>query len=209
VVRQVIQPGSPRGAATGPRSSRNAEKKSAPVGTKKKSAPKRPSLDIASEFAGSSLGHADRSRRLESLVASIARDRLTQTAFVQEAALVELQNRIRQLEWERDQARSQAQQAQAAPAPRQGGGFLGGLFGGGAPRRPMAPPRRWKRPGSAPPRWRRPSPQGRCDRTALRADRRRPGGGGGRREFLRVGRGRWGKGGADCLARGPRRGLVR
>ncbi len=60
-----------------------------------------------------------------------ARYRLTQTAFVQEAALVESQNRIRQLEWERDQARSQAQQAQAAPAPRQGGGFLGGLFGGG------------------------------------------------------------------------------
>jgi hypothetical protein len=63
-----------------------------------------------------------------------ARYRLTQTAFVQEAALVEAQNRIRQLEWERDQARSQAQQVQAAPAPRQGGGFLGGLFGGGQQR---------------------------------------------------------------------------
>jgi hypothetical protein len=64
-----------------------------------------------------------------------ARYRLTQTAFVQEAALVEAQNRIRQLEWERDQARSQAQQAQAQPAaPRQGGGFLGGLFGGGQQR---------------------------------------------------------------------------
>jgi hypothetical protein len=68
-----------------------------------------------------------------------ARYRLTQTAFVQEAALVEAQNRIRQLEWERDQARSQVQQAQAQPAaPRQGGGFLGGLFGGGQ-QRPAQP----------------------------------------------------------------------
>ena len=66
-----------------------------------------------------------------------ARYRLTQTAFVQEAALVEAQNRIRQLEWERDQARSQAQ---AAPQQRQGGGFLGGLFGGGQQRPAQQPP---------------------------------------------------------------------
>jgi uncharacterized protein len=70
-----------------------------------------------------------------------ARYRITQTAFVQEAALVEAQNRIRQLEWERDNARAQAQ-AQTQAAPRQGG-FLGGLFGGGGgqPRPlPMSPP---------------------------------------------------------------------
>jgi len=83
-----------------------------------------------------------------------ARYRLTQTAFVQEAALVELQNRIRQLEWERDQARSQAQQAQAAPAPRQGGGFLGGLFGGGQ-QRPPQPANQPQPQGYAPP----PQPQ--------------------------------------------------
>lgn len=64
-----------------------------------------------------------------------ARYRLTQSAFVQEAALVEAQNRIRQLEWERDQARGQAQQA---GQQRQGGGFLGGLFGGGQ-QRPAQP----------------------------------------------------------------------
>jgi hypothetical protein len=65
-----------------------------------------------------------------------ARYRITQAAFVQEAALVEAQNRIRQLEWERDNARAQAQQ------PQRGGGFLGGLFGGGSQPRPqpMSPP---------------------------------------------------------------------
>jgi hypothetical protein len=61
-----------------------------------------------------------------------ARYRLTQTAFVQEAALVESQNRIRQLEWEVENARTQAQQAQQS---------RGGLFGGGARQQPpMAPP---------------------------------------------------------------------
>ncbi len=92
-----------------------------------------------------------------------ARYRLTQTAFVQEAALVEAQNRIRQLEWERDQARSQAQAAQAAPAPRQGGGFLGGLFGGGQQRPAQGnippgyapPPQGYPQQGYAPP----PQPQ--------------------------------------------------
>ena len=57
-----------------------------------------------------------------------ARYRITQTAFVQEAALIEAQNRIRQLEWEVQNA--QAQQGR--------GGLLGGLFGGGA--RQVAPP---------------------------------------------------------------------
>jgi hypothetical protein len=80
-----------------------------------------------------------------------ARYRLTQTAFVQEAALVEAQNRIRQLEWERDQARAQAQQAQQQPAQRQGGGFFGGLFGGGQPQRPPQ--------GNMPPQGYAPPPQ--------------------------------------------------
>jgi hypothetical protein len=89
-----------------------------------------------------------------------ARYRITQTAFVQESALVEAQNRIRQLEWERDQARAQAQQAaqQGQAAPRQGGGFLGGLFGGG--QRPAAPPAGFgQQPGYAPPPAYAPPPQ--------------------------------------------------
>ncbi|TCZ66600.1 DUF2076 domain-containing protein [Roseicella aquatilis] len=66
-----------------------------------------------------------------------ARYRITQTAFVQEAALVEAQNRIRQLEWEVDNARREAQSAQQ---PR--GGLFGGMFGGGGqrPAAPMTPP---------------------------------------------------------------------
>jgi len=60
-----------------------------------------------------------------------ARYRIAQTAFVQEHALAEAQNRIRELEW-------QLQNQQAQPQSR---GFLGGLFGGGAAlQRPMTPP---------------------------------------------------------------------
>ena len=57
-----------------------------------------------------------------------ARYRITQTAFVQEAALVEAQNRIRRLEWEVENAQRQTQQAQTQ---RGGGGLFGGMFGGG------------------------------------------------------------------------------
>ncbi|MFZ4408905.1 MAG: DUF2076 domain-containing protein [Paracraurococcus sp.] len=65
-----------------------------------------------------------------------ARYRITQTAFVQEAALVEAQNRIRQLEWEVENARNQAQGAQQSR-----GGLFGGMFGGGGGRpAQMAPP---------------------------------------------------------------------
>jgi hypothetical protein len=64
-----------------------------------------------------------------------ARYRLTQTAFVQEAALVEAQNRIRQLEWDVENAQGQAQ---AAAQPQRGGLF--GMFGGGG--RPQAQPMR-------------------------------------------------------------------
>jgi hypothetical protein len=61
-----------------------------------------------------------------------ARYRITQTAFVQEHALAEAQNRIRRLEWELAQAK---QSAAAAPPPSRG--FLGGIFGGSsAPQQP-------------------------------------------------------------------------
>lgn len=66
-----------------------------------------------------------------------ARYRITQTAFVQEAALVEAQNRIRQLEWEVENAQTQAH---AAAQPQRGGLF--GMFGGGAGARPNAAPMR-------------------------------------------------------------------
>jgi hypothetical protein len=63
-----------------------------------------------------------------------ARYRITQTAFVQEAALVEAQNRIRQLEWEAENQRRQAEAAQSR------GGLFGGMFGGGQRPAPMPPP---------------------------------------------------------------------
>lgn len=56
-----------------------------------------------------------------------ARYRITQTAFVQEAALIEANNRIQRLEWEGENAR---RQGQAAAAQAGSGGMLGGLFGG-------------------------------------------------------------------------------
>ena len=68
-----------------------------------------------------------------------ARYRLTQTAFVQEHALTQAQNRIQELEWELEQARRQAQAAQSAPR----GGLFGGMFGGGSnqPQAAPMPPR--------------------------------------------------------------------
>ncbi len=79
-----------------------------------------------------------------------ARYRITQMAVVQEAALAEAQNRIRRLEWELQQSQAQAQQA--SQGQQRGGGFLGGLFGGGAR---QAPPQQGYAPqpgyGSAPP----------------------------------------------------------
>ncbi|MCB4824034.1 DUF2076 domain-containing protein [Roseicella aerolata] len=81
-------------------------------------------------------------READALIADLfarhpeARYRITQTAFVQEAALVEAQNRIRQLEWEVENARTQAEAAQQSK-----GGLFGGMFGGGARPQPrMAPP---------------------------------------------------------------------
>lgn len=51
---------------------------------------------------------------------------MAQAILVQEHALKSAQERIAQLE-------SEVEEAQSAPAPAGGGGFLGGLFGGGAP----------------------------------------------------------------------------
>jgi uncharacterized protein len=81
-------------------------------------------------------------READALIADLfarhpeARYRITQTAFVQEAALVEAQNRIRQLEWEVENAQRQAQTQQGR------GGLFGGMFGGGGsrPAAPMPPP---------------------------------------------------------------------
>lgn len=84
-----------------------------------------------------------------------ARYRLTQTAFVQEHAVAEAQNRIQRLEWElqqTQQAMQQAQQAARAAQQRPSGGLFGGLFGG----RTQAPPP----PPQAAPGWNAgPAPQ--------------------------------------------------
>jgi hypothetical protein len=67
-----------------------------------------------------------------------ARYRLTQTAFVQEHALVQAQNRIQELEWQLENAQQQAQ-----AAPQQSRGLFGGMFGGGGGQRgPMRMPPR-------------------------------------------------------------------
>jgi uncharacterized protein len=64
-----------------------------------------------------------------------ARYRITQLAFVQDHALAEAQNRLKQLEWELQQAQQRAAQQ---PQQQSGGGFFSGLFGGG--RQQGAPP---------------------------------------------------------------------
>ena len=66
-----------------------------------------------------------------------ARYRITQTAFVQEAALVQAQNRIQELEWQLENTQRQAQAMQQAP---QRGGLFGGMFGGGQRHSGMMPP---------------------------------------------------------------------
>lgn len=76
-----------------------------------------------------------------------ARYRITQTAFVQEHALVAAQNRIQELEWELEAARREAQAAQNR-------GFFG--FGGSRPQ-PMPPrPQPIQAPGGMMPQ--RPGP---------------------------------------------------
>ena len=79
-------------------------------------------------------------READALIADLfnrypeARYRITQTAFVQEHAVVEMQNRIQQLEWDVENAQRQGQAAQSR------GGMFGGMFGGGS--RPAAMPPR-------------------------------------------------------------------
>ncbi|GBQ97866.1 DUF2076 domain-containing protein [Asaia lannensis] len=74
-----------------------------------------------------------------------ARYRVTQMAVVQEVALAEAQNRIRQLEFQLQQAQAQLQQAQQQQPqrPQGGGGLFGGLFGGGNRQQQSAPPPGW------------------------------------------------------------------
>ena len=70
-----------------------------------------------------------------------ARYRITQMAFVQEAALAEAQNRIKQLEYQLQQSQQQAQ----SQGQRSGGGLFGGLFGGGQSR-PQQPQQQYAPP---------------------------------------------------------------
>ncbi|GBQ70456.1 hypothetical protein AA103196_2495 [Ameyamaea chiangmaiensis NBRC 103196] len=72
-----------------------------------------------------------------------ARYRITQMAVVQEAALAAAQNRIKQLEWQLQQAQTALQQSQQQPRGAGGGGFLGGLFGGGQRAQTQSPPPGW------------------------------------------------------------------
>ena len=102
-------------------------------------------------------------READALIADLfnrypeARYRITQTAFVQEHALVEAQNRIARLQWELQQGR----QTQAAPPPDQSTlwgagaaqpaprGIFGSLFGG----RPAAPPPQQPQYAAPPPQY--------------------------------------------------------
>ena len=97
-----------------------------------------------------------------------ARYRLTQTAFVQEHALVEAQNRIRALEAAVEQLRQQLAQVQAqgrtGPQQSSGGGFFSNLFGGGSQQRQAPPPQQqapvWNQgQGGPPPGYAQPQPQ--------------------------------------------------
>jgi uncharacterized protein len=60
---------------------------------------------------------------------------MAQSIYAQEQALTSMQQQIEQLQNQVQQLEQYAQQVQQQP---QGGGFLGGLFGGGA--KPVAPP---------------------------------------------------------------------
>jgi hypothetical protein len=98
-------------------------------------------------------------READALIADLfnrypeARYRLTQTAFVQEHALAEAQNRIKRLEWELEQARQAAQASQAQQDQGQrSGGFFSSLFGGGQSRPASAP-------GPQGPLWNQGAPQ--------------------------------------------------
>lgn len=93
-----------------------------------------------------------------------ARYRVTQMAVVQEAALVQAQNRIQQLQFQLQQAQQalQAAQQQASAGQQKSGGFFGGLFGGGQSAQPQsAPPPGWGGRPAAPPQYQpQPMPYG-------------------------------------------------
>ncbi|MEN3166668.1 DUF2076 domain-containing protein [Gluconobacter sp. OJB] len=79
-----------------------------------------------------------------------ARYRVTQMAVVQEAALAQAQNRIRQLEFQLQQTQQQLAQAQQSGGGKPGGLF-GGLFSGGNRPQQSAPPPGWGAQQAAPP----------------------------------------------------------
>ena len=86
-----------------------------------------------------------------------ARYRITQMAFVQQAALSEAQNRLRRMEWELNQARQGQTQSQAQPEQH---GLFSRLLGGGAARPQAADPGAGRAYGqqSAPPPGYQPGP---------------------------------------------------
>lgn len=78
-----------------------------------------------------------------------ARYRVTQMAVVQEAALAQAQNRIRQLEFQLQQAQQQLAQVQQSGGSKPG--LFGGLFGGGNRPQQSAPPPGWGSQAAPPP----------------------------------------------------------
>lgn len=86
--------------------------------------------------------------------------RMTQLAFVQEHGLAQAQNRIQQLEAQL--AQTQEALTQAQQAPRQSGGFFGGLFGGGRQQAAPPPPNPgpWGGQQAAPPQYGQQPPYG-------------------------------------------------
>src|SRR6185437_2593944 len=75
-----------------------------------------------------------------------ARYRITQMAFVQEAALAEAQNRLKRLQWELDQTRQQGATQQPPQQPQQSRGLFGSLFGGSQPQQPPPPQQQYQQP---------------------------------------------------------------
>lgn len=61
---------------------------------------------------------------------------MAQSVFVQEQALLNQQQQIEQLQAQIQQLEAEVQRAQQAPPQQQPGGFLSGLFGGGAAAQP-------------------------------------------------------------------------
>ncbi|GEM17320.1 hypothetical protein NBRC3293_1817 [Gluconobacter oxydans NBRC 3293] len=78
-----------------------------------------------------------------------ARYRITQMAVVQEAALAQAQNRIRQLEFQLQQAQQQLAQVQQSGGSKPG--LFGGLFSGGNRPQQSAPPPGWGSQAAPPP----------------------------------------------------------